>query len=741
MKKFSPFNPKKINTDKVLPAFEADDSQKQAVALALAGKSFVLNGPPGTGKSHTIALLLLSALHAQKRVLFVAQKKSALEVVYDELKEISLSDLFLLYDGEEKKVLEHWKKLLSLPCSPRGEDRQIFSSFAREMARADAAHAALHEGEHSLFRSVEEYFSSSAEESLVTVDEKFFHPFRLENYERCESLLFLYASLAQGVTLKHQTLSCYGDFSVCKEELSCLGVHVSPVLSSCEQLLSCFRKSFLKGYCSFLIQENFSSFSSFAQNSLLERLRFQKREVFEQTRRAVFDEFFRRVLSLKKSSRCEKESERLSAALYQKVWKGNAFERFPYLQRLSPCVLTSVELAKGLSGHFDIVLFDESSQILKSDALPIAQKGDTVVIAGDEKQLPPTTFFSAAKGEEKENILEYALSEGLRKQHLSRHYRSKNQSLIEFSNRRFYGGELYAFPSVSRERGLTLHEIFGTYERKGKKINAKEASAVVERVTEFLTRPEYRGKTVGVVTLSAHQRDEVEKRLFSRIRKLKIPPERVQSAKLFVKNLETVQGEERDIVLLSLCFGKDEEGKLSLRFGPLNHEGGERRLNVALTRARERTEVFSSLPESFLSAKSASEGVNALKDFLLYLKGQLPAMGRQPVSPIAQDLCRRLCEAGYRAELSVGNEKFCLDLAVRQGREYKLGVILDKEQNTAEETLFFTDILKRAGWNTACLYAVDYFRSPERETEKILSLLERLGVKPVKTKEKGVKTS
>jgi superfamily I DNA and/or RNA helicase len=303
--------------------------------------------------------------------------------------------------------------------------------------------------------------------------------------------------------------------------------------------------------------------------------------------------------------------------------------------RLTPCLLMSpLSIAQYLSAdtaNFDLVVFDEASQIPVWDAIGAMARGKQVVMVGDPKQLPPTNFFSRGDADDDddvsegdlESILDECLGASLPTRNLSWHYRSRHESLIAFSNHRYYAGGLVTFPSpLTEDRAVSFHLVKGRYEKGGARINKPEAQALVADLVGRLKSPGFRqsGLTIGVVTFNSEQQSLIEDLLDDERR---MDPElehyfaEEQLEPVFVKNLESVQGDERDIMYFSITYGPDIAGAVSMNFGPLNRDGGERRLNVAVTRARHELRVFSSLcGEQMDLSRTKAAGVRDLKHFL-----------------------------------------------------------------------------------------------------------------------------
>jgi superfamily I DNA and/or RNA helicase len=405
---------------------------------------------------------------------------------------------------------------------------------------------------------------------------------------------------------------------------------------------------------------------------------------------------------------------------------------------------------------FDLVVFDEASQIFPEDALGAIYRGKEAIIVGDEHQLPPTSFFLALDeeatddeenysedNEDYESILDLA-SGAFPSKRLLWHYRSKDESLIAFSNHEIYDSSLYSFPNPSKrpENGVHAHYIKeGVYLKKSRN-NPLEAKATAALL--FALAKKYPERSFGIVAFSESQQDAIydaidelrekdaslEKTLFAR-----------QEEPLFVKNLETVQGDERDVILLSIGYAKDESGHFYQRFGPLNAIGGERRLNVAITRAKYALEVLSSFQASDLDeTKTPSEGVKLLKAYLLYAEKGTPLSF--PTSLEGDGLLNHLLSflrsQGYEGELHYGDSLGRIELAVKEkgAKDYLLaiesdGPLFQKALTSRDRDELREEELRLMGWGYYRLYAESYLKNPERIQEEILALLSIL------KKEKG----
>ena len=242
---------------------------------------------------------------------------------------------------------------------------------------------------------------------------------------------------------------------------------------------------------------------------------------------------------------------------------------------------------------FDIVMFDEASQMPTSEAVGAIARGKALVCVGDPKQMPPTSFFQTSTFDEEnaalddmESILDDCIAMSMPSRYLTWHYRSKHESLIAFSNSQYYDGKLYTFPSVDdRQSKVTYVPVDGVYDMGKTRCNKAEAEAIVKEVIRRLSDSELSKRSIGIVSFSKVQQDLIEDTLEKELAKHHDLEAKAYEAEepIFIKNLENVQGDERDVILFSVGYGPDENGKVSMNFGPLNNVGGERRLNVAVS--------------------------------------------------------------------------------------------------------------------------------------------------------------
>ena len=370
------------------------------------------------------------------------------------------------------------------------------------------------------------------------------------------------------------------------------------------------------------------------------------------------------------------------------------FGRMPTaLTKLTPCVMMSpLSIAQYLppeSTPFDVVIFDEASQIAPWDAIGAIARGRQVVVVGDPEQLPPTNVGDRGVDDiedgtdvtDQESILDECLAANIPRRNLDWHYRSRHESLIAFSNAHYYGGRLVTFPSpVTQDRAVRLvHVPDGVYERgSSNRVNRPEARAVVTEIVRRLKEPAFAAerRSLGIVTFNADQQRLIENLLDAERR---AHPElesffdkEARHEPVFVKNLENVQGDERDVIVFSVAVGPDAAGRVSTTVSSLNKQGGHRRLNVAITRARRELVVFASLrPEQIDLGRTGSRGVRDFKHFLEFADRGSRALaqaaaptGQDTESPFEDAVLAGLVDRGWVVHPQVGVSGFRIDLGV-----------------------------------------------------------------------------
>lgn len=423
------------------------------------------------------------------------------------------------------------------------------------------------------------------------------------------------------------------------------------------------------------------------------------------------------------------------------------------LTKLTPCLLMSpLSIAQYLAADttaFDVVVFDEASQIPVWDAIGAIARGKQVVVVGDPKQLPPTSFFDRAESAlddedvegDLESILDECLGANLPTMNLAWHYRSRHESLIAFSNHRYYGGGLVTFPSpVTEDRAVSFHYVKGVYEKGGARINKPEAFALVADLVARLKSPGFRESklTIGVVTFNAEQQALIEDLLDEERRKdISLEPyfAEIELEPVFVKNLESVQGDERDIMYFSITYGPDIHGAVSMNFGPMNRDGGERRLNVAITRARHELRVFSSLKaEQMDLARTQAIGVRDLKHFLDFAERGPRALTESTggscgdfESPFEQAVAGALTRKGWQIHTQVGASDFRIDLAVVHpdaAGAYLTGIECDgatyhRSATARDRDKLREQVLRGLGWEIFRVWSTDWWIDAENTLQKL----------------------
>lgn len=437
-----------------------------------------------------------------------------------------------------------------------------------------------------------------------------------------------------------------------------------------------------------------------------------------------------------------------------------------------------------LEATFDVVIFDEASQIPLEDAVPAAHRAAQTIVVGDEMQLPPTDFFGTSRIDDGDaarpedtgyeldahSLLTHA-GRALPSTMLGWHYRSRDEALISFSNRVFYEGKLLTVPSVTRaakcrpivaksakdgelgaaallERSISFHHIEGSpYEQRR---NTGEARYIAELLRGLLETAS--GKTIGIVAFSEAQQSEIEgamrdlaeedAQFGARYEAEMEREEDGQHAGLFVKNLENVQGDERDIIIISVCYGPDSNGRMLMNFGPINKTGGEKRLNVIFSRAKHHLAVVSSIRWSAIT-NEYNDGANCLRNYLRYAEAMstgatedatlaLQAYGKREglgaargPGSLEERLAAALRQRGYEVDVGVGTSQFRCNLGVRARGEdrYRVGILIDDvgHQNRAVDELLHAQpaVLRSFGWNTLTVLHKDWYTDPALVLQRV----------------------
>jgi very-short-patch-repair endonuclease/RecA/RadA recombinase len=425
------------------------------------------------------------------------------------------------------------------------------------------------------------------------------------------------------------------------------------------------------------------------------------------------------------------------------------------IRAMTPCLmmspLTVAQFLKPGGQQFDLVIMDEASQIRPEDALGALLRAKQAVIVGDTQQLPPTNFFNRALADSTttededddaplpESVLDVARQAFRPPRMLSWHYRSRHQSLIAFSNLHFYRNRLVIFPSPDAESAVRLHQVEGVWHESRNEI---EADAVIEAARRLIHEDAER--SIGIVAMNADQKEVIEgkwaKLLETDALCARYANDWDEREAPFVKNLENVQGDERDVILISLGWGKPPGGdRPHQRFYPLNLTGGERRLNVLITRARRRLDVFASLrPEEIVIGERTSRGVQVLRAFLEYARdGRVDPgkiSGGDAESAFERSVAAALRARGHVVDCQVGVASYRLDLAVRDPHapeRYLVGIECDgamyhRARSARDRDRLRQQVLERLGWKLLRVWSTDWYRARPAEIERLDGELRKL---------------
>lgn len=434
---------------------------------------------------------------------------------------------------------------------------------------------------------------------------------------------------------------------------------------------------------------------------------------------------------------------------------------------LRPCFMMSPlsvsVFLEAQSYNFDLVIFDEASQVHTEDAIGAIMRGKQIIIVGDTKQLPPTSFFSTSLNDEDfdvdsdeaiedndagayESILDEAVSI-LPERSLRWHYRSRHEALIAFSNIKIYNAQLITFPSSTESApDCGVEYVYvkdGVYDRGGKKNNIIEARKVADLVFDHFRK--YPNRSLGVVTFSEAQQSAIDVAI--RQKRLQNPcfdkyfiEEKEEP--FFIKNLENVQGDERDTIIFSIGYAKDNKGVMYMNFGPLSREGGYRRLNVAITRAKYNVKLIGSImPTDIDLDKVSSEGVKMLRSYIEFAQQGIAALEKELTfnnylefdSPFEEAVYDFLQNKGYHVVTQVGCSGFRIDMAVKhptQSGKFAIGIECDgatyhSARTARERDRLRQTILEDMGWNIYRIWSTDWIKDPKSEEVKLIRAIER----------------
>ena len=425
-----------------------------------------------------------------------------------------------------------------------------------------------------------------------------------------------------------------------------------------------------------------------------------------------------------------------------------------FILELKPCFLMSpLSVSTYLSDEmeFDVTIFDEASQVFPEDAIVAIYRSKQLIVVGDSKQMPPTKFFMANESDEDEydddssdidsyeSILDLCSTVFPTKSLLC-HYRSKDEGLISFSNKNFYNFNLVTYPSVyqnKKDLGIDFEYVNGGILDSHSKINLKEAERVVDLIFEHYKK--YPNRSLGVVAFNIRQQDAILKLLDKR-RSVDSSLEEFFKKDLeepfFVKNLETVQGDERDTIIFSVTYAKNENGRFALRFGPLNLEGGERRLNVAITRAKLNVKVVSSIKAYDIDVTKVSNiGPKLLHDYLDYAEHGVKSLNsaisnsesEEFDSPFERDVYEFLKQNGFDVSHQIGCSKYRIDLGLKKPNtsDYVLAIECDGatyhlSKSARDRDRLRQAVLEKMNWKFYRIWSTDWYRNNEVEKKALI---------------------
>lgn len=847
-----------FSTELMLP-LPYDSSQLKAVYESHFGSSFVLHGPPGTGKSQTITNMIADAIFSGKRVLFVAEKKAALDVVRSRLNSLGLERYCLELHSNKTDKRSFFSQIdrsgidiigrgdvCAVAPNPAIESLQRFRDNIENVA--NAIHSPGAAG-ISLYECICNFITSRYTDIAFTyADISHLTPARINEY--CAEIASLDVigrmlgfhpgdSALVGLYPKQNTVENQRQLSdtlnampgaIAKARKKAVGlinrwfVHKSaedilaenPLWQQLQELANIpgglesgidaiessiarwrgaadsLRKWYLvsdkvntlyaynlakpidyyldnhsgadtahhtstgyystiaghiidtdpnlRGFYGSMHQKSIDAFCE-ASDAFMAHRRHELEAVMKNNQASMSlseEAAAQRALLVR---RCQSNGRGVSL---RKI----IAESEQVVHKIFPCMLMSpLSVAQYLEMRpdmFDLVIFDEASQMETCDAVGAIARGSSLIVVGDPRQLPPTRFFTAQtptgeeveESEDADSILEDCIAVGMPSHYLSRHYRSRHESLIAFSNRFIYDNKLLTFPSANdSELKVTLVDPEGTYDCGRSRTNAVEAQAVVRRIISLLSKPGP-APSIGVVAFSKPQSNLIEDLLGAELQAHKKLQQKLDEAAepLFIKNLENVQGDERDIIIFSIGYGPDAHGNVSMNFGPVNISGGERRLNVAVSRAREEMVVFSSLKPYHIPAGGLhSKGVATLRAFLEYAQGQAQPGGESAAparihDAVVEDIAGALRARGLQVRTNIGRSSFKIDIAIVSRTDphlYDYGIIIDGKNyyelpTVRDREITIPQVLQNLGWKLKRVWVIDWLENPALVLESLL---------------------
>lgn len=526
-----------------------------------------------------------------------------------------------------------------------------------------------------------------------------------------------------------------------------------------ERIVDCYRKSLFRSCAEHILSEEpgMNAFHGVLFEEKSRRFRALSKRFEQLTREELYAKLAAALPALQKEAAQSSEVGILQRNI-RNGGRGTSirrlFDQIPdLLTRMCPCLLMSpISVAQYIDAGrapFDLVIFDEASQMPTSEAVGAIARGRNVIVVGDPKQMPPTDFFSTntydeehADKEDLESILDDCLALSIPSKHLLWHYRSKHESLIAFSNVKYYDNRLLTFPSPDDlTTKVRFQYVAGTYDRGSSRQNRAEAEAIVGEIKARLSDPQTAGRSIGVVTFNTNQQSLIEDLLNELFKENPDLEARALECDepIFIKNLENVQGDERDVILFSVGYGPDRTGRIALNFGPLNRDGGWRRLNVAVSRARYEMKVFSTLRADQIDLnRTSAEGVAGLKAFLEFAeKGRealfyTAATENRSDDGLLRSIAAELKSRGYGVRINVGCSGYRIDIGVvdpEHPEKYLLGILCDGYNHRATRTahdrvVTQSGVLQMLGWRLHHVWAMDWWENRARTIEALVAAIE-----------------
>jgi superfamily I DNA and/or RNA helicase/very-short-patch-repair endonuclease len=429
------------------------------------------------------------------------------------------------------------------------------------------------------------------------------------------------------------------------------------------------------------------------------------------------------------------------------------------VKTLKPCwMMSPLSVSQYINAdviHFDVLIFDEASQLKTEDVVSSIIRADQVVVIGDRKQLPPTSFFATGDNEDDDSYEDDASYESVLDEcsnfmfgrTLKWHYRSQDERLIAFSNKHFYDSQLVTFPNPVQNQDLGVFFEYvpdGIYDRGGRRDNKLEAEAVAKLALEQFKKNSQ--QSLGIIAFSEAQTDAIREQLevLGRNNSDFDIFCNDNSPQFFLKALENVQGDERDVILLSVGYARDSQGKLSLNFGPINKQGGERRLNVAITRAKSKIILVSSIKAGDIDlTRSQSKGLRVLRDYMEYVESGGKKLEGNSYSdklcfdsPFEEDVYYALVDQGYSIRTQVGCSGYRIDLAVvdkDHPGQFLLGIECDGASYHSSPTARDRDrlrqqVLERLGWKIHRIWSTDWFGNKPTQVGLLVNKIKQLTI-------------